>query len=75
MGATRVLQASTFIGGTGGDGVGIVETQSLVAPVDAGAGAVVYVRCRPDAATGANDSAKVEQGMLVALPVSAISQQ
>ena len=43
---------------------------SLVVPVDAGPGAVVYVRCRPDVATGANESAYVEQGMLVALPVA-----
>ena len=75
VGANRLLQATTFIGATGGDGVGIVETQSLVVPVDAGPGAVVYVRCRPDVATGANESAYVEQGMLVALPVSVISQQ
>jgi hypothetical protein len=71
----RVALATTFIGNTGGDGVGLVETQTLLATVDAGGGASVYVRCRPDVATGAADSAYVESGILVAIPVSVITQQ
>jgi hypothetical protein len=75
VGANRVSVATTFIGATGGDGVGIVETLTLLAPVDAGAGATVYVRCRPDAATGTNESAYMESGILTAIPVSAINAQ
>lgn len=73
--ANRVAVATTFIGNTGGDGVGLVETQTLLAAVDAGGGASVYVRCRPDVATGAADSAYVESGLLVAVPASVITQQ
>jgi hypothetical protein len=74
-GATVLQVATTFIGTGAGDGNGFVETLSLVVPFDAGAGAAVYVRCRPDASTGTNDSAYIEQGILVAIPVSVITQQ
>ena len=75
VGAARLQIATTFIGAIGGDVTGLVETLTLVAPVDAGEGALVYVRCRPDAATGTNESAYIESGILVAIPVSAISPQ
>lgn len=67
--------AATFIGTRSPqDSAGAVETLSLLAPVDTGNGAVVSVRCRPDVATGANESAYVENGMLVAIPVEALTQ-
>jgi len=74
VGAARVHQATTFIGVGGADNTGLVETLSLLVPVDAPDGAAVYVRCRPDAATGTNESAYIEAGILVAIPVSAIGQ-
>lgn len=74
VGAFRAHQASTFIGVGGGDNASIVETLSLLVPVDAPEGAAVYVRCRPDVATGTNESAYIEGGILVAIPVSTISQ-
>jgi len=75
VGASRVSVATTFIGNSTADGVGLVETLTLLAPVDAGGGATVYVRCRPDVATGTNESAYMESGILTAIPVSAINAQ
>jgi hypothetical protein len=75
VGDARVQMATTFIGGVAGDGVGAVETLSLLAPIDAGDGAVVTVRCRPDASTGNPDSSYVESGILVAVPTYAFVQQ
>lgn len=65
--------ASTFIGTRpGNDSAGAVETLSILSPVDAGTGAVISIRCRPDVATGTNESAYVENGMLVAVPVDTL---
>ena len=75
VGDARVQMATTFIGAVAGDGVGAVETLSLLAPIDAGDGAVVRVRCRPDASTGNPDSSYIESGMLVAVPTYAFVQQ
>jgi hypothetical protein len=73
--ANRVAQSTTFIGNSTGDGVGAVETLTLVAPVDAGEGTTVYVRCRPDTATGTNESSYMESGIITAIPVSTINTQ
>jgi hypothetical protein len=75
VGDARVLMATTFIGGVAGDGMGAVETLSLLAPIDAGNGATVSVRCRPDASTGNPDSSYIESGILVAMPTYAFVQQ
>jgi len=75
VGDARVQMATTFIGGVAGDGMGAVETLSLLAPIDTGDGAVVTVHCRPDASTGAPDSSYIESGILVAMPTYAFVQQ
>jgi hypothetical protein len=68
----RGLGAATFIGAIpGGDSAGAVETLSLVQPIDVGAAVAVSIRCRPDAATGAAQSAYIEGGIVIAVPVDA----
>jgi hypothetical protein len=66
----RGLGAATFIGALpGDDSAGAVETLSLVQPIDTGAGAAISIRCRPDVTTGNAQSAYIESGMLIAVPV------
>jgi hypothetical protein len=73
VGDYRGQGAATFIcTRPADDNTGAVETLALVTPVDTGSGSPVQIRCRPDVATGTNESAYIENGMLVAVPVDTI---
>ena len=70
IGTYRALAATAFIGFSPNDNVGLVETLTLMLPVDVGAGGAVTVRCRPDTNPGGREKSYLEQGIMIAVPAS-----